>query len=452
MNNKTKTILFITLAIIFIIIAPLILLYSQGYRFDFQKYEILKTGGIYIKTSEPGAEIYIDEKYNNKTNQFLSYDFLVQNLIPKEHLIKVKKPEFVSWEKNLLVKEKMVTQAYIILFPEKINFTLVENELNKIYTIPGQNKIIAINSQNQIYVFENGQKTIILENAAKNINQILDVIMSKDSNQIIIKATEKKTNKIKFYLLPLNKETTELIDLKNLDKTMEKLSFYSNNIIYYDLGKKLYKETLDLQKATLVLYEPIQSFVIDGESLYFLQNNSLFRKNLITNNSEELSKQSLPLKENSAYDIFIYWGKIFILENQSNLYVLDENKTINKLIDSKTPLHYVDFYEKLLFYNDSQVWLYFLKDYESPFFVKANTLILLVNYEKINDLDWIGGDYFVRINENGQAIISEIDNRGKMNEFALEPTNITQVWFSQKDKKLYLLSNGNLLVSPKLIP
>jgi len=152
------------LAIIFIIIAPLILLYSQGYRFDFQKYEILKTGGIYIKTSEPGAEIYIDEKYNNKTNQFLSYDFLVQNLIPKEHLIKVKKPEFVSWEKNLLVKEKMVTQAYIILFPEKINFTLVENELNKIYTIPGQNKIIAINSQNQIYMFYSILGQILLTN------------------------------------------------------------------------------------------------------------------------------------------------------------------------------------------------------------------------------------------------------------------------------------------------
>ena len=80
MKKKLRNILFLSLVIIFFVISPAIILYSQGYRFDFQKRQLLKTGGIYVKTSLPAAEVYIDGKYKNKTGQLLSYDFFAQNL------------------------------------------------------------------------------------------------------------------------------------------------------------------------------------------------------------------------------------------------------------------------------------------------------------------------------------------------------------------------------------
>ena len=452
MKKKIRNFLFSILAIIFFVISPAIILYSQGYRLDFQNWQILKTGGVYVKTSLPGADVYVDNKFVSKTGQIFSFDYLVQNLFPKKHNIKVGKTGYITWEKNLLVKEKMVTQTYVILFPEKIDYTSLGNNFNKIYPFSDQNKLIAIDSKNQIFAFEAEQKTLVLGEEAKNLSQISDIIISGDGSRIILKAIEKKTGKTKYYLLPLDKETTALTALKTLDKTVGQISFYSNNVIYFELGSKLYKEALDAQKITAISPSPITAFTLQGDSLYFLQNNSLFKKNVITGITETLSKQTLPLKSKSSYSLLVYWGKVFVLENQKNLYIFDETQGLKTLIISESPLRSNGFFDKMMFYNDSRAWLYFLKDYESPFFVKADTLMVLMDYQKINGLDWVGGEYFARLNENSQAVISEIDNRDKINSFMASSDSATQIWFDQKNKKLYLLSNDKLLVSPKLIP
>ncbi|MHA1657494.1 MAG: hypothetical protein ACTSUT_00005, partial [Promethearchaeota archaeon] len=62
MKKKTRLILLFSCMALFFTVAPLILLYSQGYRFDFDKNKIVKTGGIFIEVSNTSAEIYINEK------------------------------------------------------------------------------------------------------------------------------------------------------------------------------------------------------------------------------------------------------------------------------------------------------------------------------------------------------------------------------------------------------
>jgi hypothetical protein len=61
--------------------------------------------------------------------------------------------------------------------------------------------------------------------------------------------------------------------------------------------------------------------------------------------------------------------------------------------------------------------------------------------------------------DSGQAIkISEIDNRGNINLIDLPlSTNITlssssQIYFNPQDKKLYILSEGILMSSDRLLP
>src|SRR5574343_609095 len=98
MNKKIRTIFFFALLLIFLDITPLIIFYSQGYRFDWKQWKVFETGGIYLKTSVPAANVYIDNKFSNRTGQILTYDFLTQNLLPIKHNIKVEKPGYSSWE------------------------------------------------------------------------------------------------------------------------------------------------------------------------------------------------------------------------------------------------------------------------------------------------------------------------------------------------------------------
>lgn len=78
---------------------PSLLLYSQGYRFDFEKRKIVQTGGLFIKTLPKQAEVYINGKFIKKTDLIFGSLF-VQNLLPKKYEIEIKKEGFFSWKKK----------------------------------------------------------------------------------------------------------------------------------------------------------------------------------------------------------------------------------------------------------------------------------------------------------------------------------------------------------------
>ena len=93
------------------------------------------------------------------------------------------------------------------------------------------------------------------------------------------------------------------------------------------------------------------------------------------------------------------------------------------------------------------MWLLLLRDFESPFFKKAESLIFLSRVSsKIENITWFNNDYFFYINNNN-IFASEIDNRDNINTIQISELPITKVWFY--DKTLYLLSNDKIYTSSK---
>jgi len=114
---------------LFILIAPSVIFYSQGYRFDFDPpaggIKITQIGGLFLKVEPKQVEIYLDGKLKKKTDFFFG-SALIENLLPKKYKIEVKKEEYHPWEKILEIKEKQVTEAKnIVLFPKNPNFTIL---------------------------------------------------------------------------------------------------------------------------------------------------------------------------------------------------------------------------------------------------------------------------------------------------------------------------------------
>ncbi len=136
MTKRTRTILFITCLILFALATPSIILYSQGYRVDFNPLPggkiIVRTGGLYFKVLPAGADVYLNAKFKNKT-AFFGSSLLIKNLLPKTYQIEIKKQGYHTRQKTLEVKEAQVTEAKnIILFPEKPDFTLINQPLPEI--------------------------------------------------------------------------------------------------------------------------------------------------------------------------------------------------------------------------------------------------------------------------------------------------------------------------------
>lgn len=108
--SKRFIITLITLIAIAIIGAVAIFL-AKGYTFSPAEKRIVGTGIVTITSEPDSASVFIDGHLTTATNATIS------SLSPKNYAIKVVKEGFIPWEKQVTVKEGLVTELKITLFP-----------------------------------------------------------------------------------------------------------------------------------------------------------------------------------------------------------------------------------------------------------------------------------------------------------------------------------------------
>lgn len=106
------------LVLLFVVMAPIILLYSLGYRLD-DALSLQKTGGIFIHSNETESAVFVDGEFL-KNSGFLVRNTLIQDLVPnKEYKIEVHKDGHQSWVKSLFVYPSIVTEGRVLLLPNE---------------------------------------------------------------------------------------------------------------------------------------------------------------------------------------------------------------------------------------------------------------------------------------------------------------------------------------------
>ena len=86
-------------------------LFAKGYTFSPTTRKVVNTGIITVNSTPEGASVYVDGHLTTATNANLS------QLSPRTYNIKIVKEGFISWEKNVDVKEGLVTEIKATLFP-----------------------------------------------------------------------------------------------------------------------------------------------------------------------------------------------------------------------------------------------------------------------------------------------------------------------------------------------
>ena len=355
MTKRTRFIILALCVVLFFIVAPYIIIYSLGYRIDFEQKKLVITGGINVKALPQGVDVIIDSKISNRIS-FLSPAVFVQNLLPKQHSILIKKDGYFDYKKTLEVKGKEVARLErVILFKKEIPFEILTDTTNSPFS-------------------------------------------KKDPQQLFI---------IKNNNLYKNSPEESVAILKKL------LAFEisGNNIIWLGLNGLLYSSSQD-GKAT-----------------------------------DKLSQMPLKINEDSSYKFTIIYQNIFLRENNMLLLFNQKTKIFESFYSLIKDLKISPDGQKILYYNDNEI-LYSYLNSDNPEKIFLNRFS-----EKIKDCFWLNDNYLI-FSLGEKIIISEIDNRGNINMIILPQTlSLTdKISFSQEDKKLYILTENNLLSSEKLIP
>ena len=119
MTPRKKLYYLLGLVGVFVIIIPILVLYSMGYRLNSQL-RLVKTGGIYLVNNELEAVVLINGK-NAKTSSLFERDLFVRNLMPKAYYVRLEKDGYRPWKKNVRVQEQKVEVCYPLLLPVKLN-------------------------------------------------------------------------------------------------------------------------------------------------------------------------------------------------------------------------------------------------------------------------------------------------------------------------------------------
>lgn len=122
MTIKFRRFIFWIFVILFIFASIIITLFAQGWRFNFESFGIVKTGGIFVKTNISGAKIYINDEYTGSTAGILNHTKLINNLIPKNYNLFIYKEGYYPWNKMVEIRNGLVVELpHITLLPLELS-------------------------------------------------------------------------------------------------------------------------------------------------------------------------------------------------------------------------------------------------------------------------------------------------------------------------------------------
>jgi len=468
MTKRTRNILFLILTILFFLIAPSLIFYSEGWRFDLRTKRIVKVGGFYFRVFPKRAEILINGR-EYKTDYFFGSLF-IEGLLPREYQVKIEKEEFLPWEKRLKVREEETTKVEdVFLIPETVNFEILAKGIKDFVPSEDQEKMVLISEDEgwQLKLLDQKENLVAHLLKEKEIEEgaELEKIIFSPTKEVLIKARTKKERK--YFLLDL--ETTSLTALdflfseqseeikvleqseRFLDSDLEEISFSENGKkIFFRSENELFEADL-IKKSSTSLLENVICYKVKKPFIYYLDNSGfLFKTDLKGERKEKLNRESFEIQEKD-YEIYIFPSFTF-LKTEDSLFLLDEEegsfkefsgfvKEIKISPDSK----------KLAFFGDHEIWIVFLTEIEKqPPKEKGEKLFLSRFAGKINEVYWYTQNYLI-FNIGEEIKICEIDEVDKIQIWALKNIKGSKIFFNEESKRLYFLKEGNLFVTEKLI-
>ncbi|MBU1292268.1 PEGA domain-containing protein [Patescibacteria group bacterium] len=283
MTRRTRRIILIGAVLFFALITPMILLYAWGYSFDWQNKNIVLTGGLYLKSIPKKANIYI----NNQIQKEITPTF-IKRLSPKEYQIKVEKEGYYSWQKNLKVESKIVTEAKnILLIPINPKIEVVNQELPTNFSLKDfiqeesntvNEESVLLDKDNQLYLLNSETKEFDL------VNQNVQGFQFSSDNQKLLYYTP---SEIWIHHL---KESEQISDDKEL---ITRLSQKIKQAVWYKTNEHIIFSTEDNIKILELDNRGDQNIInitesktqeiaysIKDDKLYFIQDNQLINISL----------------------------------------------------------------------------------------------------------------------------------------------------------------------------
>lgn len=390
------------LAIIFVITAPIVVLYTAGYRYNFSKNKIEKTGILVIASEPKDAQIFINGK-----NMKDATPARIKNMMPGDYVIRAEKDGFYPWEKTLTIKNKLTTFAEdIVLFKKTLPMQIISGDI-KSFSVSNDGDKIAYYEKGAVKIFDIASKST--KELYKNSSEVTRINWSENDEKILVaerlfpnfRIINTDGSEVPFTPKTLGYNFTEMVlDSGSADTAFGfVLTGAQTGILYQiDLKEKKVKESVAIGN----------SFIAEGDTIYtienVLKNRFLFKKSFKDSAVKEQitmmpfgNYKFLELKNDLMTALHKERGELVFI----NLKNSDENNILES--DARTAVFTED-NSKIIIKKDFEILVY-------NFATKQKDLITRYGKE-IKKAIWHPEGAHLLFNLNKTLEVTELDNRG----------------------------------------
>jgi hypothetical protein len=282
----------ILLFIVFIMVIPLVIFYSFGYRIS-SDLKIVKTGGIYVTNKESDVSVLLNGKLK-KASGILDRNILIQNIKPGSYKVNVVRDGYRPWEKHVKVQEHMVEVCFPLLIPAELKPVEIPKYLpvDKTKVKKGSRKLrpeLNDDYKDVMEIFNPPKKTsksffptwTSKEIAALKLGPMRrlkgKVFLTKEGNSIYVRWIGKK-NQLPFFINTMSKKL-----VYSPDKIITGIDFFpgrDDSFLVMFEDNSLYAVEIDTRFGTHNSYKLLKyctRFVVSGDILFFFSGDKLYK-------------------------------------------------------------------------------------------------------------------------------------------------------------------------------
>jgi len=405
MTLKVRRILSSFFILLFLIIAPAIVLYAAGFKLAKNGFSIQKTGMFIIDSNPRGAKIFINGEVQRNffssllnKNSFIVTPAKIKNLLPGEYDLTLELNGYSGWQKKLAISPGSSTSVEnIYLFKNNLPVQIFPASIESVNLSPDKNRALILSAE-ELTLFNLADET--KKTAGQNGLKGKNIFWSPDGEKVVIDNS----------LYDLNNLSSR-IDLSKL--TANPFNYkWSDNSLYFQDRTSLYRLNNKNLPEKIIGQIQFNDYLIKGRYLYLIEQAAQAGSLEIIDLPSKKQIKNINLPSSANYYFINPEQELINLydNNHKILYLIDPlaayYSPLVEIINNLKTASWIDD-NNLLYAGDYEIWLYSLE-------TKGKTLITRLS-ETINSAVMHPNKNYI-IYATSQTINAiELDGREKRN-------------------------------------
>lgn len=364
-----RKVLFIGFILLFLTVSPIVVAYTVGYRYDWQRGLLKETGAIGIDILPKNTTVYInDQKIKD------SIPIRLNTVTPSTYILHITAPNYYDWYKEIEVKNKQTVYIKEIqLIKKNKPIKITDTDSRYLSLSPDKKYLISLtNEKNKTEVhllnLENNQNTTLL---TLPLGESRKVLWSSQSQKVILEDEGHSENPVIFNSLStsnlsqiesesISKEKIKKIQWAETNENIVYFSTSSENIVAFDLTQKTIITNLTI---------PHQDWYVQGDTLFTLSKNTSTRwlelektpvyspqkKEIVTLPSETFNTNSSSSQDWKIEKIFEGTVLLGNIKQKESYLITKEGTRFNLQTKNSLISEYNNWW---LFWNNWELWSY----------------------------------------------------------------------------------------------